>query len=126
MPAEGFTRYSMDGWMISFTLTPRYASDMQATTSICILVALIIVIITFLTGEIYASPRGLCLAFVLDCVVVVPLAHGYKTFETLPRSPGRLLSYFSYFNLEATNKEGLKSYENVWKSARISFRRKVH
>ena len=41
----------MDGWMISFTLTPRHTSDMQATTTICILVVLITVIITFLTGD---------------------------------------------------------------------------
>jgi hypothetical protein len=68
----------MDGWMISFTLTPCYKSDMQATTTICILVALITVIVTFLTGELYASPRGLCSAFALDSVVVGPLAHGYK------------------------------------------------
>jgi hypothetical protein len=77
----------MDGWMISFTLTPRYTSDMQATTTICILVALITVIVTFLTGELYASPRGLWSAFALGSVVVGPLAHGYKTFEMLPQSP---------------------------------------
>jgi hypothetical protein len=36
--------------MISFTLIPRYTSDMQATTTIYILVALITVIVTFLMG----------------------------------------------------------------------------
>jgi hypothetical protein len=77
----------MDGWMISFTLTPRYISDTQVIITICILVALIIVIVTFLTGELYASPRGLCSAFASASVVVGPLAHGYKTFEMLPRSP---------------------------------------
>lgn len=72
MPAEGFTRYSMDGWMISFTLTPRHTSDMQVTTTIYIFVALIIVIITLLISRLYALPKGLCLAFVL--------AHSYKPF----------------------------------------------
>jgi hypothetical protein len=53
--------------MISFTLTPRYTSDMQVTTTISILVALITVVVPFLTGDLYASPRGpvvgLCLGF---------------------------------------------------------------
>jgi hypothetical protein len=73
--------YSMDGWMISFTLTPRYTSDMQATTTISILVALITVIMTFLTGELYASPRGLWSTFVLGSIRAGPLAGGYKTFD---------------------------------------------
>ena len=60
----------MDGWMNSFTLTPRYTSDMQATTTICILVALITVIVTFLTGELYASPRGLCSAVAFSCDIL--------------------------------------------------------
>jgi hypothetical protein len=30
----------MDGWMLSFTLTPRYASEMQVTITIGILVGL--------------------------------------------------------------------------------------
>jgi hypothetical protein len=64
----------LDGWRDdSFTLTPRYTSDMQTTTSICM--ALITVIVTFLTGELYASPRGLCSAFALDCVIGASLAH---------------------------------------------------
>jgi hypothetical protein len=37
--------------MISFTLAARYTSDVQVTTTITILVALITVIVTFLTGE---------------------------------------------------------------------------
>jgi hypothetical protein len=44
--------------MVLFTLTSCYTSDMQVTTSISIIVALITDIITFLTGELYASPRG--------------------------------------------------------------------
>ena len=95
----------MDGWMISFTLTPRYTSDMQATTTICILVALITVIGAFLTGELYASPRGLWSAFALGSFPVGPLAHGYKTFEKLPRSLAQLLKRclaeycFCYYDL---------------------------
>jgi hypothetical protein len=72
--------------MISFTLTPRYTSDMQVTTTISILVALITVIVPFLTGDLYASPRGLWSAFALDSFPVGPLAHGYKTFEKPLRS----------------------------------------
>lgn len=44
----------MGGWMISFTLTPGYTSDVQATTTI--LAALIPVFNTSLTAEL------LCLA----------------------------------------------------------------
>jgi uncharacterized membrane protein len=67
----------MDGWMVQFTLTPRYSSDMQVTTTINILVALITVVVTFLTGELYASLRGLWLAFAFDSFLEGPLAHGY-------------------------------------------------
>lgn len=56
----------MDGWMLSFTLTSRYASDMQITITISILVGLTTVIVAFLTGELHASPRGLWLAFAFD------------------------------------------------------------
>jgi hypothetical protein len=83
----------MDGWMISFTLTPRYTSDMQATTTIYILVALITVIDAFLTGELCASPRGLWSAFALGSLLVGPLAHSYKTFEKLPRNLARRLKH---------------------------------
>ena len=54
---------------------------MQATTTIYILVALITVIGTFLTGELYASPRGLWWAFAVGSFHAGPLASGYKTFD---------------------------------------------
>jgi hypothetical protein len=59
----------MDGWMISFTLTLRYTSDIQGTTAICILIALITVIITFLIGELYTLSKGLWLAFALGSII---------------------------------------------------------
>lgn len=51
--------------MISITLTSRYTSNMQTTTTISTLVALITVIVTFLMGEPYASPSGLLSASAL-------------------------------------------------------------
>jgi hypothetical protein len=49
----------MDGWMISFTLTPRYSSDMQVTTTISILVALITVVSHFLRAN-FMPRLGAC------------------------------------------------------------------
>lgn len=59
----------MDGWMDGLFHLPgplAILSDMQVTTTICILVALITVVVTFLTGELYVSPRSRWSAFALS------------------------------------------------------------